>query len=183
VLRIPERSERVVAAGTPIMTLGDPRKLEIVVDVLSTEAVKVKPGMPVLIEGWGGGRTLRARVRTVEPYAFTKVSALGVEEQRVNVIADFVDPPDAMGDGYRVDARIVIWEGKDILRVPASAIFRIDGGWALFTVNEARARRTPVEVGERNATHARILKGLEAGALVIRHPSNELADGTRVETR
>ena len=183
VLRIPERSERVVAAGAPIMILGNPGELEIVVDVLSTEAVKVKPGMPVLIEGWGGDRTLHARVRTVEPYAFTKVSALGVEEQRVNVIADFVDPPDAIGDGYKIDARIVIWEEKDVLRVPASAIFRIDGGWALFSVDEAHARRTPVEVGERNATHAQILKGLEAGALVIRHPSNELADGTRVETR
>ena len=183
VLRIPERSERILAAGASIMTLGDPSKLEVVIDVLSPEAVKARPGMPVVIEGWGGERALRARVRTVEPYAFTKVSALGVEEQRVNIIADFVDSPVALGDGYKIDARIVIWESQDVLRVPASALFRVDGGWALFTVADGRARRTLVEVGERNAMHARILRGLDAGTIVIRHPSNELAEGTRVEGR
>lgn len=183
VLRIPERSERVVTAGAPIMTLGDPRALEIVIDVLSTDAVKVKPGMTVLVEGWGGDRVLRARVRTVEPYAFTKVSALGVEEQRVNIIADFVDPPDVLGDGYKIDGRIVIWEAADVLRVPASAVFRIDGGWALFRVADGQARRTAVEIGERNARHVQIVTGLERGAVVIRHPGNDLADGARVEVR
>lgn len=183
VLRIPEKSERVVGAGAHLMTLGDPHALEIVIDVLSTEAVKVKPGMPVLLEGWGGGGTLRARVRVVEPYAFTKISALGVEEQRVNVIADFVDPPGPLGDGYKVDARIVIWEAEDVLRVPTSALFRTDDGWAVYAVADNRAARRAVSVGRRNSTFAEIRDGLAAGTPVIRHPSNEISDGARVEAR
>ena len=183
VLRIPEKSERVVATGTPLITLGDPQALEIVVDVLSTEAVKVRPGMAVLLEGWGGNGVLRAKVRVVEPYAFTKVSALGVEEQRVNIIADFTDAPGPLGDGYKVDARIVIWEAQDVLRVPASALFRTGEGWALYTVNHGRAARREVTVGRRNSTHAEIRDGIAAGTAVIRHPGNEIADGARIEVR
>lgn len=183
VLRIPEKSERVVAAGAPLVTLGDPQALEVVIDLLSTEAVKVKPGMKVLLEGWGGNEVLRARVRVVEPYAFTKVSALGVEEQRVNIIADFVDPPGPLGDGYKVDAHIVIWEAQDVLRVPASALFRTGDTWALFIVADGRARRRAVNVGRRNSTFAQITKGVDAGDTVIRHPSNEISDGARVEVK
>ena len=118
VLRILEQSERVVAAGAPLITIGDPTRLEIVADLLSTEAVKVKAGMPVLLEGWGGDKPLRARVRVVEPYGFTKVSALGVEEQRVNVVADIVDSPGPLGDGYRVGTKIIIWSGEEVLKAP-----------------------------------------------------------------
>ena len=116
VLRVIEKSERVVASGTPILTLSDSKKLEIVADVLSTDAVKIKPGMPVLLEGWGGDHPIRARVRLVEPGGFTKISALGIEEKRVNVISDFVDPPGPLGDGYRVETRTVIWSGEKVLK-------------------------------------------------------------------
>jgi HlyD family secretion protein len=180
VLRIPERSERVVAAGTALMTLGDPARLEVVVDVLSQEAVKVRPGMPVLLEGWGGPKALRARVRTVEPFAFTKVSALGVEEQRANIVADFVDSPGPLGDGYRVEARIVVWSADDVLKIPASALFRQGDKWAAFVLESGRARQRLVEVGQRSALEAQILGGLKAGEQVVRHPSNTIEDGTRV---
>lgn len=183
VLRIPEKSERVVASGTPLLVLGDPARLEVVADVLSTDAVRVRPGMPVLLEGWGGERPLRAVVRVVEPYAFTKVSALGVEEQRVNVVADFVDPPGPLGDAYRVDARIVVWSADKVLKAPASALFRSGDGWAAFVVEGGRARRREVQVGERSAREAQILGGLKAGDLVIRYPSNEISDGIRVRAR
>ncbi len=181
VLRIVDKSERVVAAGTPLLTLGDPTRLEVVIDALSTDAVKIKPDMPVLLENWGGNLTLMARVRRIEPSAFTKVSALGVEEQRVNVIADFVDSPGPLGDGFRVDARIVVAEKPDVLKVPVSSLFRVGQGWALFTVKDRRAVRRNVEVGLRNATEAEILHGLDAGNSVIRHPSNQITEGTRVE--
>jgi HlyD family secretion protein len=180
VLRIPERSERVVVAGTGLMTLGDPARLEVVVDVLSQDAVKVRPGMPVLLEGWGGPKALRAQVRTVEPFAFTKVSALGVEEQRANIVADFVDPPGALGDGYRVEARIVVWSADNVLKVPASALFRQGEKWAAFVEESGRARLRQVEVGQRSALEAQILEGLKAGEQVVRHPSNTIEDGTRV---
>lgn len=180
VLRVLEKSERVIGVGTPILVIGDPSRYEIVLDVLSTEAVKVRPGMPVLIEGWGGALPIHARVRLVEPAAFTKVSALGVEEQRVNVIADFVDSPGPLGDGYRVEGRIVIWEKADALKLPTSSLFRTAAGWAVFTVEEGRARRRSVDIGQRNALEAQILGGLAAGAVVVRHPPNRLEDGARV---
>jgi HlyD family secretion protein len=180
VLRIAESSERVVAPGTPLVTLGDPGALEVVVDVLSSEAVKIAPGMPVVLEGWGGDRPLQARVRVVEPYAFTKVSALGVDEQRVNVVADFVDPPGLVGDGYRVDARIVLWNGDDVLKVPASALFRHGEGWSAFVVESGRARRRAVAVGHRGALEIEVAAGLGEGEVVVRHPSNDVDDGVRV---
>jgi HlyD family secretion protein len=183
VLRIFEQSARVVAAGTPLLVLSNPNKIEIVVDVLSTDAVKVKPGDAVRIENWGGPKPLRAVVRTVEPYGFTKVSALGIEEQRVNVIADFVDRPDGLGDGYRVDARIVTWESGDALRVPASALFRVGDQWNAFVVEAGRARQVRVEVGHRNPLEAEILSGLQQGEEVVLHPSNELKDGMRIAPR
>jgi HlyD family secretion protein len=183
ILRILEKSERVVTFGTPIVVLSNPQKIEIVVDLLSTDAVKVQPGASVIIENWGGPASLRARVRTVEPYGFTKASALGIEEQRANVIADFIDSPDGLGDGYRVDARIVIWESPGLLKLPASALFRIGQEWNTFAVESGRARLLPVEVGYRNASEAEIVKGLNEGAEVILHPANDLKDGDRVILR
>ena len=183
ILRILEKSERVVPLGTPIIVLSNPQSIEIVVDLLSTDAVKVKPGAPVVIENWGGPAPLRARVRTVEPYGFTKISALGIEEQRANVIADFTDSPDGLGDGYRVDARIVVWESLLVLKVPASALFRLGQVWHAFVMENGRARALPVEIGHRNASEAEITKGLNEGAEVILHPANDLKDGERVTLR
>jgi len=183
VLRVPEKSERVVAVGTPLMTIGDPSRLEIVVDVLSAEAVKIKPGIPVLLEGWGGEKPLRARVRIVEPYAFTKVSTLGVEEQRVNVVADFVDPPGPLGDAYRVEAKIIIWSGEGVIKAPVSALFRRGDGWSVFVVEGGRAKRREVRIGNRGDLEAEIVQGLKSGEAVIRHPSNDITDGTRVRAR
>jgi HlyD family secretion protein len=183
VMRILEQSERVVAAGTPLVVLSNPNKIEIVIDVLSSDAVKISPGAPVLIEGWGGAKPLRAQVRLVEPYGFTKISALGIEEQRVNVIADFVDSPERLGDGYRVEARIVIWEDPDVLQVPGSALFRTREGWSLFVVEGNRAYQRAVETGQRNALDVQITSGLDSGTEVILHPSNTLQDGSWVSSR
>jgi HlyD family secretion protein len=180
VLRISEKSERVVNAGEPLLIVGDAEDLEIVIDFLSTEAVKIKPGMPVLIEGWGGDEPLQAKVRIVEPYAFTKVSALGVEEQRVNVIADFVGPHNALADAYRVEARVVIWQADDVLKAPASAFFRRRDGWAVFVYDDGRARLREVKTGKRTPYEAEVLGGLEAEEYVILHPSNDISDNSRV---
>lgn len=181
VLRVLEESERIVAAGLPVIELGDPAEIEIVVDVLSTDAVKVKAGAPVLIENWGGDEVLRGRVRLVEPSGFTKVSALGVEEQRVNVIVDLPERPESLGDGYRLDARIVVWEGADVLKVPAGALFRYGEAWSVFVVEAGRARRREVEIGQRSAREAELKSGLREGDLVILHPSDQVEDGVRIE--
>jgi len=183
ILRILEKSERVVPFGTPIVVLSNPKRIEIVLDVLSADAVKIKPGAPAIIENWGGPKPLRARVRMIEPYGFTKVSALGIEEQRANVIADFLDSPDGLGDGYRVDARIVIWQNADVLKVPASSLFRVGEQWSAFVVESGRARVVRVEVGHRSASEAEIIKGLDVGAQVILHPANDLNEGARVAVR
>jgi HlyD family secretion protein len=183
VLRIPEKSERVVTSGTPLLILGDADKLEIVIDVLSTEAVKIKPGMQVLIEGWGGDEPLQAKVSVVEPYAFTKVSALGVEEQRVNVIADFVGSHAALADAYRVEARVVIWRSDNALKAPASALFRKQDGWAAFVFDDGHARLREVTVGRRTAFEVQVLSGLEAGERTVLHPSNDIIDGARLRER
>jgi len=180
VLRITDRSERVVAAGAALLTLGDLNKLEGVVELLSSEAVKVRPGMPVILENWGGSEPLHARVRLVEPYAYTKVSALGVEEQRTNVILDLVDPPPALGDGYRVDAHIIIWSRDNVLKIPASALYRCEKTWCAFTVHNGRARQRAVSIGERNDQVAQVLRGLIPGDIVILHPANDVQDGSRV---
>ena len=180
VLRVREESERIVLAGTPLLELGDPADLEIVVDVLSADAVRIRPGAEMSVEEWGGDAPLRARVRRVEPSGFTKVSALGVEEQRVNVIGDFVDPPGRLGDGFRVEVRIVVWEAPDVVRVPASALFRRGEGWAVFVADGARSRRRDVTVGQRGSFEAEVREGLQPGERVVLHPSDRLADGMRV---
>lgn len=181
VLRILEESERVVPAGTPLIEVGDAGGLEVVVDVLTADAVKIAPGDPVEIGDWGGGYPIAGVVNRVEPSAFTEISALGVEEQRVNVIIDPTDPPPVLGAGYRVEARIAVWVGESVLGVPTSALFQQDGAWHVFTVVDGRATLAPVEIGERSAESAQVLAGLEEGDVVILFPSDEVADGVRVE--
>jgi len=182
VLKINEKSERTVAAGTPLAVIGDPNRYEVVVDVLSTDAVKIQPGNAMLLEGWGGGKTLRAKVRLVEPVAFTKVSPLGVEEQRVNVIADPVDPLGPLGDGYRIEAKIVIWAEDKVTKIAGSSLFRVGDAWHVFVVENGHAREREVKVGQRNQDEAQILGGLNPGATVVRYPSNEISDGARIES-
>lgn len=183
ILRILEKSERVVAPGTPIAILSNPGRLEIVADLLSVDAVKVKPGAPAWIENWGGAKSLKATVRTVEPFGFTKTSALGVEEQRVNVILDFLDEPENLGDGYRVDVRIVIWEGRDILQLPVGALFRSGEDWKVFAVEAGKAVLKPIEIGQRNEQFAQVTKGLQRCDQVILYPPNELRPGAAVQIR
>jgi len=186
VLKRLRESEAVVPAGEPLLELGDPHGLEIVSDLLSTDAVKVKAGAPVLIEQWGGDHAIEARVRRVEPSGFMKVSALGVEEQRVNVVMDFQDPLEAwsaLGDAYRVEVRIVVWEKDSVLRLPTSSLLRHGESWAVFAVSGSRATLRNVAVGRRNAAQAELLSGLEEGANVVLHPSDALEDGSRVARR
>lgn len=183
VLRVLEKSERVVAAGTPLLLIGDPRKLEVVVDVLSTDAVRVPPGAGVILDEWGGAEPLRGRVSVVEPYAFTKVSALGIEEQRVNIIVDFIDPPGPLGDGYRVMAKIVTWSKEEVVKAPISALFRQGERWCAFVAEQGKARRRTVTVGHRNQEEAEILGGLGTGETVVLHPSSLLEDGMRVKVQ
>jgi HlyD family secretion protein len=183
VLRVAEQSERSLPAGTPIMTIGDPSRLEIVADVLSTDAVKIRAGAEVLLDQWGGDRVLKGRVRLVEPYAYTKVSALGIEEKRVNVVIDPVEDLGPLGDGYRVEARIVIWSAADVLKIPASALFRVGDAWAVFVVEGGRAARREVQVGHRSPDEAEIVAGLAAGAELVRYPPSELEPGARVAAR
>ncbi len=179
-------SETVVQPGEPLLELGDPRHLEIVSDLLSTDAVRVDPGDPVLIDQWGGEETLRGSVRLIEPSGFMKISALGVEEQRVNVIVDFEDPVDAwekLGDGYRVEVRVVIWQGEEVVKIPTSSLFRKGEEWAVFALDSGRARLVRVELGRRNGLEAQVVSGLEPGQEVVVHPSDTLEDGARVAPR
>jgi HlyD family secretion protein len=180
VLRVLEENERVVAAGMPLVELGDAKDLEIVIDVLSSDAVRIRPGTRVRIEDWGGSDSLRAEVRRVEPSAFTKVSALGVEEQRVNVIAELQEDAPGLGDGYRVEARIQVWQANDVLLVPVSALFRTGDSWAVFVVEDGTARRREIAVGERGGFHAEVRASLTEGETVVLHPGDRLTDGARV---
>ncbi|MCY4596640.1 MAG: HlyD family efflux transporter periplasmic adaptor subunit [Bryobacterales bacterium] len=187
VLRRLRESTSVVPAGEPLLEIADPEKLEIVSDMLSTDAVRIRPGHQVLIEQWGGDRTLTGRVRKVEPFGFTKISALGVEEQRVNVIVDFEDVREAweaLGDGYRVEIRVVIWEEDDVLKIPSSSLFRHGEKWAVYTVDSlSLATLQEVEVGQRNAREAQVLKGLAEGDQVIAYPNDQIEAGVEVTPR
>jgi HlyD family secretion protein len=181
-----EESETIVTSGARLLEIADPTDLEVEIDVLSSDAVRIRPGAEVVFEHWGGDVPLAGRVRIVEPGGFTKVSALGVEEQRVNVIADLVDPPTArreLGDGYRVDARIVVWEAADVVKVPAAALFRRADEWSVFAIDDGRARLATVAVGHRNEKEAEVLGGLEAERLVVVHPSDRVEDGVAVVAR
>lgn len=183
VLAVPDRSERVVAAGTPILEIGDASALEIVIDVLSTDAVEIVPGAEVEIAEWGGERVLAGRVRTVGPAGFTRISALGVEEQRVNVVIDLVEPMPSLGDGFRVEARVVVWAADSVLTVPASAVVRDPVGWTVFTVVNGRAGAARVEIGHRTSGRVEIVSGVQEGTRVILFPSDQIADGVRVRRR
>jgi HlyD family secretion protein len=180
VLRVLEPSERVLAAGTPILVMGDLDHLEVMMEMLSSEAVKVSPGMPALLEGWGGDEPLKARVRIVEPYAFTKISALGVEEKRTRVILDFIDSAASLGDGYRVTGRVIIWQAPSVLKVPVAGLFRCESQWCVFVLDGSRARRQRVQIAHRNASEAEVVSGLTEGQYVLRHPPSEVEDGSRV---
>lgn len=183
VLKIISESEQIVVAGTPLLEIGDPTHLEITVDLLSSDAVKIRAGALAHIERWGGADILAAAVRRVDPAGFTKVSALGIEEQRVKVTLDPAGDMgvwSSLGHDYRIYARIVIWSGEDVLQVPLSALFRHGDAWAVFAVEDGRARRTAVEIGMRNDRSAQLVSGLEAGARVIVHPSDRVDDGVAV---
>lgn len=186
ILHVHQKSAGVVQGGTPLVTVGHPDSLEVSVDVLSSDAVRITEGTPVELVQWGGQRTLTGRVRVVPPEGRAEVSALGVEEQRVEVVVDLVDPPSRwrrLGTGYRVVARFVIWEGDDVLQVPQSVLFRHDGGWAVFAERDGRVRRQLVEVGHRSGLQAQIKEGLDEGTKVVAHPGEQLSDGMRVEAR
>ncbi len=186
ILRIHRESEGVVQQADPLIEIGDPRALEIEIDVLSPDAVRIKPGLPVRIERWGGDTALAARVKTVEPVGFTKISALGVEEQRVYVISQITSPEaewERLGDGYRVEAAFILWQGEDVLQVPTSALFRHAEEWAVFIVANGKARRRPVEIGHRSGFTAEILSGLSSEEMVIIHPNEAIHDGARVRAR
>lgn len=186
VLLVLKEDAGVVAAGTPLIDIGDPTDLEIVTDLLSEDAVAVTPGADVLIEHWGGPGTLTGKVRRIEPYGFTKVSALGVEEQRVNVLIDITAPGETwsrLGHGFRVKTRIITYRKDKALQVPLGALFRSGDDWAVFVVKDGRARLQRVRLGHRNAHTAEILDGLSAGDTVVMHPGDRVEDGTRVAPR
>jgi len=186
VLKVFQESEGVAPSGTAIVEVGDPSALEVVVDVLSQDATRIPAGAATTIERWGGKNSLRGHVRVVEPSAFTKLSALGVEEQRVNVIIDMDDGRElwsSLGDGYRVEARISVWEGENVLKVPASAVFRSEEAWATFVVEEGTAIVRTVELGETNGLETEVLSGLVEGDSVIAYPSDSVRDGVSVKAR
>jgi HlyD family secretion protein len=194
VLRVLRESAGVVPAGTPLLEIGDPTDLEVVVDLLSADAVRVEPGNEVRIEDWGGGDPLRGRVRRIEPYGFTKVSALGIEEQRVNAVVELTDPPERwrrLGHGYRVETRIVLWRGEDVVKLPLTALFRprardgseADPGWAVFVEEGGRARLRAVTRGHANGLEVEVASGVEPGQRVVLHPSDRVADRVRITER
>lgn len=186
ILRRLRESAAVVPAGEPLVEIGNPEDLEIVADLLSTDAVQVQPGAVVRLEQWGGSETLTGRVRRVEPSGFKKLSALGVEEQRVNVVMDFDDPVAAstrLGDGFRAEVRIVIWEGDDVVQVPTSALFRQGESWAVYVIVDDVVRLAPVQVERRNSLTAQVTSGVAPGDRVVVHPPDTLADGVRIRVR
>jgi HlyD family secretion protein len=186
VLRIVNESAGVVPSGTPLAEVGDPDRLEVVVDLLSADAVRVQAGQRVIIEAWGGDQPLAGEVRRVEPFGFTKVSALGIEEQRANVVVDIKDARERwqrLGHGYRVEPRIVLWEATDVLRVPLSALFRQGARWAVFVATDGRAELRPVEIGQGNGLEAEVRSGLAAGERVVLHPGDRISPGARLAER
>lgn len=186
ILKVVHECAGPIRTGEPLLEVGDPSALEIEVDVLSADAVKIKPGMQVLFDRWGGEQPLEGKVRNVEPVGFTKVSALGVEEQRVLVIADFTSPADQwqrLGDGYRVEARFVLWHEDNVLQIPASSLFRYNNDWAVFVVENKRAVRRLVKVGQRNGLTAQVLEGLNENDVIVNHPSDAVENSKRVKVQ
>lgn len=185
VLRIIQQSEASVAAGAPLIDIGDPLDLEVVAELLSTDAVQVKAGAPVRIDGWGGP-PVRGRVTRVDPAGFVKVSALGIEEQRVRTVIDFIDPPAAwsqLGHEFRVIVHVAIWSSENVLTVPVSALFRKGDDWAVFGLKDGRAHTIVVQIGHRNNRQAEVISGLAAGEKVVLHPSDRVKDGVAVSER
>jgi HlyD family secretion protein len=186
ILRVLQESEGVVAAGTPLVEIGNPRDLEVIVDLASPDAVKVEPAQRVIIEGWGGHKSLEGRVRLVEPFGYTKVSALGIEEQRVNVVIDLVSPTDdwaRLAHGYQVDVRIVLSAAERALTLPLTALFRDGDAWAVFVDSDGRAERRRIDIGRRNGVAAEIVGGLNEGERVVLYPSDRVVDGARIAAR
>jgi HlyD family secretion protein len=186
IFKIHRESEGVVGAGEPLIDIGNQEDIEVRVEVLSSDAVKIKHKTPVIFKRWGGDTPLTGTVKIVEPAGFTKISSLGVEEQRVLVIADITSPPDTwrvLGDGYRLDAHFIIWEGKDVLQIPASALFRHGNEWAVFIEESGKARLRTVKVGQRNGLAAEIASGLSEGEKVVSHPDDSVKDGGRIKPR
>lgn len=186
ILSVKRESEGVVQTGQPLLEIGDPQQIEVVTEVLSSDAVRITPGMHVQFERWGGNSTLKGQVRTIEPVGYTKISALGVEEQRVRVISDFASlstEGNRLGDGYRIISRFVLWEGDDVLQLPSSALFRQDDNWAVFVIEDGRAHLRMVEPGHRSGLSVEIVDGLEAGTEVIDYPDQAIEEGSRVEPR
>lgn len=185
VLRIVQESESVVQAGTPLIEIGDPSDLEVVTDLLSTDAVQIEPGAAVRIDGWGGA-PVRGRVARVDPAGFTKISTLGIEEQRVRTVIDLVDPPETwsrLGHDFHVIVHVTVWSAEEVVAVPVAALFRKNDNWAVFAVKDGRARTTSVEIGRRNNHIAEVRSGLEAGDRVVLHPSDRVEEGTAVAER
>jgi HlyD family secretion protein len=186
ILRVHHKSEGVVEAGDPLVEIGDPGDLEVVTDFLSSDAVKIVPGQRVIIEEWGGETALEGRVRLVEPFGFTKVSALGIEEQRVNVIIDFTSPRtdwQRLGHGYQLEVGVVLWEGSDVRKLPLTALFRHGGDWAVFVEEDGRARLRVIKVGRRTGLEAEIVEGIDTGDRVVVSPSDRITDGVRIRPR
>lgn len=186
IFRVFQESAAVVTPGHKILELGDPTDLECWIDALSADAVKILPGAKVSLEHWGGEKPLEGRVRLVQPSGFKKISALGVEEQRVWVVVDIVDPKESrhtLGDAFRVEARIVIWEEADVLKVPSSALFREGEGWAVYVATGTKAIRRSVQIGRNNGLEAQVLGGLDEGDRVVLHPSDKIYDGVMIAPR
>ena len=183
ILRVNQESERIVSPGSPLVEIGDPRRLELIFEVLSTDAMKVGPGADVIVRNWGEQRHLPAHVKLIEPGAFTKISALGVEEQRVNIIAEFCEETPSLGDGYRVEGDLVIWRSQNSLQVPVSALFRQSGEWNVFVVENERAITRAIKIGQRNSQFAEVLDGLANGDVVILYPDDRLTPGAQVTLR
>ena len=185
VLKVIQESENVVQPGTPLIDIGDPRDIEVVAELLSTDAVQIKVGSPVRIDGWGGP-PIQGRVARIDPAGFLKVSALGIEEQRVRTRIDFVDPPEVwstLGHDYRVIVHVMIWQGDNVLTVPVGALFRVGEDWAVFAVRDGRARTTVVKIDHQNGRMAEVISGLSEGDRIILHPSDRIIDGEAVEKR
>lgn len=183
VLHVFQESERAVTTGTPLVELGDPADLEVVVEMLSRDGAAIPPGAPALLEQWGGATPLAGRVRLVEPAAFTKISALGVEEQRVNVVVDITTPLEqrrSLGDNFRVEARVIVWEDARVLKVPSSGLFRRGSDWAVFVLRDGRAQLVPVKAGRSSGAETQVVDGLKEGDEVILYPGDRIAEGQRV---
>jgi HlyD family secretion protein len=183
VFRVYRESEGAVNVGEPLMEIGNVRDLEVRVDVLSADAVKIKPGTDIIFKRWGKDAPLQGKVRLVEPGGFTKISSLGVEEQRVLVIADMTSPPEqwsVLGDGFRMEAHFIIWEGQNILQIPASALFRSGQDWAVFVEEGGKARKRIVEIGQRNGMAAQIVSGLKENENVLAYPDDSIIEGTKI---